>query len=407
MKLFLLHTKYWGKRLFFLLFILFLLSLVYFFKIPAIYNGEILIKNPFYFHTASLELWLYLLLYFIFIFLFNSIFLTLLTIFYKFQKLKSEKLLKEYEQLFVEKIINYLYSKSFGMQIEDELCITTLKRLRKKNTITILLDVLRRIHLQVIGDMRLTTNKMLSELELDKLVGIYLHSPYLKDKILALKIISDFQIEGYNAYILKLTLRKNYILRTEAFISLIKLSVYDNLAFLKNYKELVSRWDMNNILKVSKEYKKNNIDYLNLIQSDFPRVGALGLLLANKHKRIDLKEIIKQKIGSKDDTLNNEAYLAFLSMADQVSDFEFVMEKFDCENSKNKQAIITSFTKCPDKSLATNFLMNVVENESLLLKTNALKLLMKIDANRVQSYKFSTNPDVLKAHKHVVDFYIN
>jgi hypothetical protein len=331
-----------------------------------------------------------------------------MTVFYKSQKQRHAKLMKKYERYFIETIMDHLVLKSFDVENEEDPHIVSLKKaLRDKNSINIFLDVLRKIHGQVKGELRAETSIMIDELGLHEIIRTYLYSPYFEDKILAMKIISDFGIEEHNGYLLELTYSKNYVVRTEALDSLIKLSVLDNLEFLKNHIYQVSLWDINTILKISDDFEKQNIDYAGLINSEHPRVAALGILLAGKNERTDMKETIKSKLGSRDEIVNMEAYRTFLSMADQPSDFKYVIGKFFDENEKIKQLIVESFKKCPDKVMSIVFLTNVVEKESLSLKTSAMKLLLEFDTTKFQYYQYSDSPEVIKAHNEAVDLYIN
>lgn len=408
MNLFQLHTKYWGKRLLFVLTISFLIFLVYFFKVPEIKAAGFILKNPLFDYTSSLTWKLYLTIYFTVVFLINTVFLISMTVFYKAQKQRHARLMKKYERYFIETIMDHLVLKSFDVENEEDPHIVSLKKaLRDKNSINIFLDVLRKINAQVKGDLRTETSKMIGELGLHEVITTYLYSPYFEDKILAMKIISDFGIEEHNGYLLELTYNKNYVVRTEALDSLIKLSVLDNLEFLKNHIYQVSLWDINTILKISDDFEKQNIDYSGLINSEHLRVAALGILLAGKNERTDMKETIKSKLGSEDEVVNTEAYRAYLAMADQPSDFKYVMGKFFGEDEKIKQLIVESFKRCPDKVMSVVFLTNVVEKESLSLKTSAMKLLLEFDTTKFQYYQYSDSPEIIKAHNEAVDLYIN
>jgi hypothetical protein len=232
-----------------------------------------------------------------------------------------------------------------------------------------------------------------------------------------MKIISEFELGmadifefedgGYPEYIIQLTRKRNYVLRSEAFVSLIKLAVHDDLSFLIERKLPVSIWDMNIVLKIFKDLKINNINYAQLIESESPRVAALGILLANKHHRTDLKEAIFRKIGSKDGLLNFEAYAAFISMANSETDYNFLIEKFSKEDTMIKKAIVKSFISCPSIHLSKAFMIYVIEEESLPLKVEAMKILVQLDINRVNEYKNSENMDILKARNQIVDFNLN
>jgi hypothetical protein len=96
-----------------------------------------------------------------------------------------------------------------------------------------------------------------------------------------------------------------------------------------------------------------------------------------------------------------------ITLADELSDFKYITGIFFGENEKIKQLIVESFKRCPDKIMSVVFLMNVVEKESLSLKTSAMKLLLEFDTTKIQYYKYSDSSEVLKAHNEAVDLHIN
>lgn len=401
------HIKYWGVRLMAILTIAFFIYLIYFFKISEVTLFNTHFVNPFYALTAPLEVWLYLLVYFIFVFVFNSIFLTGLTITYKIQNKKADKLKNVYEKHFAELVTKYLTAKAFKEKEGEKAALKLLKRAYNKRVKIILVEVLHRVHSQVVGDLRTDVNNLFKQLKLDRLMMAYLYSPYLSDKVLAIKTIADFQIHKKSNKLLKYTNSKNDILRAEAFISSIKLSMFDNITFKKRSRWNISKLDMNNILLVTNQFKNHNIDIKALISSEFPRVVAMGLLLANEHKKTELKELIKEKIGDSDPVVNQEAIQAFISMADRVSDYEFLLEGFDKHNQTNKMVIVLAFQKCPDIVMSKYFYTSIIDNEELMLKNEAMKRLLELDPNKCLLYKNSLDTSILKAYKQSIDIYIN
>ncbi len=415
-----LKIRYWGARLLFFGFFALLIAIIFFFKISELNIIGLKITNPLYAYTADLEWWLYLLMYFIFVFFINSLIFIVFTIFIRNYKIRSKKRRKKYERIFTDKIMELIYNNSEKsssiITIEDK--ISELNALAQKSyTKIILLNILRKIHAQAKDEVRMKAAEILKKMKLDNFIDIYLHSPYFRDKIFAMKIISEFELGmsdifefeagGHPEYIIKLTKKRNYVLRSEAFVSLIKLAIHDDLSFLLDRELHVSIWDMNIVLKIFKDIKNNNINYTQLIESDSPRVAALGVLLANKHNKTDLKEIIFKKIGSKDGLLNFEAYAAFISMANNETDYNFFIEKFSKEDFIIKKAIVKSFANCPSITLSKAFMIYVIEEESLPLKVEAMKILVQLDINRVNEYKNSENIDILKARNQIVDFNLN
>lgn len=406
MKLLIIHIRYWAVRLIAALAILLFLFIVYFFKISELNIYGYHIINPLFQYTAPLEIWLYLLVYFIFVFIFNTVFLSILTVAYKLQNKRTDRIKVKYEKLFAETITTYLTSRFFKQFDEAETSLNILKKRYNHKIRNVMIDVLRKVHSEVIGDMRNDANELIYLLKFDELVLSYLYSPYLDDKILALQTISDFQLKGQNSKIMKLAVSKNYLLRSEALISSIKLSIFDDITFNNKRRWNITKLDMNNILLITNQFKNHNINIEQLIISEFPRVAALGVLLANEHKRTDLKEAIKLKIGNENDVLHHEALLSFISMSTDLQDYNFLKQIFSLQNRIDKQAIIEAFNNCPDKETGINFYLDVIDNEELALKTTAMKLLLEVAPNKLNTYSTSENMAIVKAYKHAIDFNI-
>ena len=413
-----LKFNYWGKRILFFGFLIFLVLLVFLLKIPSIDLGVFTIYNPLYSYTINVEWWLYLLIYFNVVFFINSIIFIIATIIIRNNKIKSQKREKRDEQIIADKIMELIYKGIDNNAITNKAQIAELiNNTNKDDAKIILLNILRKIHTQAKDEVSQKAVEIFDTLNLNNFIKTNLHSPYFRDKIFAMKIISEFQLgmknvhdfenNEFHDYIIRLTKKRNYVLRTEAFVSLIKLAMQDDLSFLLDNELHVSIWDMNVVLKIFKDIKNNNINYASLIQSDSPRVAALGVLLANKHQKKEFKDLIYKKIGSEDGLLNFEAYAAYISMADNDSDYHFFMDKFTKEKPIIKRAIVKAFNNCTSKEIALAFLNKVIEQESLILKVEAMKILMQLDANKVNDYINSENIDILKARKQIVDFNLN
>jgi len=406
MRILFLKIGYWGTRGAFVFFILFLIGLAFFFNQPALHLGPVDLHNPFYFLRSDLDWWIYLLLYFSLVFALNTAVFLAFTLFFRFYKRRKQLRIRRYEHIYTDHIIEYLYNTDSPEAPADNIIYSIRNRARRKFQKLIILDILRRIHVQVKDGLRIKTAGMLSQLQLDKWAGMLIHSPYFGDKILAMKTIADFKLPGYERAILKLTASRNYVLRTEAFVSLIKLNVHNDLDFLSAHPHYVSFWDMNLLLKISRESEYQNVKFAELIQSDIPRVSALGVALAGENNRQEFKDLIRQKIGNPDATLNEEAFKTLLILTNDNADFAFALEHYPTANEKVKSIIINSLSRCNDKNITIPFLVQVIENEPLLLKTLAMKQLLSSDINRVQAYKTSENPDIIKAYKQVIDFHI-
>jgi hypothetical protein len=164
---------------------------------------------------------------------------------------------------------------------------------------------------------------------------------------------------------------------------------------------------MNVILRTTDYYEIFSINYQELIQSDNPKISALGILLANKHRKIEFRDLIRNKLDSNDNWLNEQAYSAFITMMTSENDFLILAEKFENQNAKVKRLITKSFVECPDITFAKYFLSGVIENESVILKVEAMKQLAVLDINKVSTYMHTDNPLIKKAHDEISDLNLN
>jgi hypothetical protein len=270
-----------------------------------------------------------------------------------------------------------------------------------------LIKILQKIHYQTKGIIREKSDELIKRLEIEDYVEKYIASPYLQDKIFGLRIISEFRYTQYEAKILKWTTHKNPILRSETIVTLLRLNPDKGLWFFNNYKLHLSLWDMNVILRTTDYYEIFSINYQELIQSDNPKISALGILLANKHRKIEFRDLIRNKLDSNDNWLNEQAYSAFITMMTSENDFLILAEKFENQNAKVKRLITKSFVECPDITFAKYFLSGVIENESVILKVEAMKQLAVLDINKVSTYMHTDNPLIKKAHDEISDLNLN
>ncbi|MFA5045640.1 MAG: hypothetical protein WC542_06905 [Paludibacter sp.] len=405
MKTLKLYIQYWTIRMSSLIFFMLIVFGSYFFSVPRFRWGSIQLNNIYYRETEDLPGWLYGAEYFIFTFLVISILLIILVTFYKRNKRIRKKIRHKYEDYFASGLVSYLYSgqgKNDGdKNPEIEGFKTALKDDYAKR---IFINTLRRIRTQTLGDVRDKTLTIYNTYKFDYLIRAYLHSPYLRKKLFALKVISDFQLEGYEHYIFKLIKHKNNVLHSEALVTLVKLKKLDNLQLLLHLKINLTIWDINVIIKTVLDLKRKDINCLTLMESNNTKVSVLGIMLARLNLRQDLKMNIRQKIGNADDLVNEEAYLAYVSFAGEENDFDFLIDKFELATEKAKISIIKALASNPNKTTSIQFLELIVKNETFILKLEALQVLLLLDLSAVVRFKRSENITIRNICSQVLDF---
>jgi hypothetical protein len=379
----------------------------YFYRVPQVIIGNTVIVNPMYEETENIPNWLYDVDYFTFIFIIAFVLILLMTIYYNTNKNRDERIDKQSVETFLNKIFMFLYPIEEYTDKQKKNLFKDVKGLIRSNHLKMLfINTLRKVYSQTAGPVREKSGYMMKELKFESFIRAYLYSPFFTDKLFALKVIADFQLEGFEKHILKLTKRKNEILHTEAIITLLKLKIYDNLLFLVEMKLMLTAWDVNLIIKTVQELKIVDIDYYTLINSEIPEISALGIMLARLHNRIEFKSDIKHKIGNANGLVNEEASFAFSYFANNQNDYSYLINNFNIATKKSQLNFITKIATIPDKESAINFLDWVVENQPFSQKIVAIGLLLDLDLSIISKYKQSENNIIRESYYQVLDINI-
>ncbi len=407
MKTLLKYIKYLSIRLFFLMLIAGIAFGSYFYRVPQVIVGNTTFFNPLYSNTENTPNWLYIVDYFTFIFIIAFVLILIMTVYYNTNKNREEKNDELYVEIFLRKIFSFIYPVE---EFTDKQRISQIKEMEKQlrnNRLKILfINTLRKVHSQTTGLVRLKTDYMMKELKISSFIRAYLYSPFFNDKLFALKVIGDFELEGYEKHILKLTKRNNEVLHSEAIITLLRLKIYDNLLFLVDLNMKLTTWDINIIIKTVQELKIVNIDYQTLINSEIPEISALGIMLARLNNRSEFKKEIKNKIGSSNNLVNEEACLSFSYFSNNETDYNFMINSFKIATHKSQLNFISRIASIPDKESAVHFLDWVVENQPFSQKIEAIGLLLDLDLSVIAKYKLSENEVIRESYYQVLDINI-
>lgn len=407
MKTFVIYFRYWFIRSLYLLLLLFLVFGSYFYLVPKLDIGNYTIINPVYDSVDHLSPWLSDIDYFIFVFCIAIVILFSLIIFYDWYKKRKDRSTADFQSGYLGRLFDYLF-------MDDDLTENERKQRLKALKDTLNSDHIRRlfittmisIHAQTEGVVKEKANKVMRAVKLKYLIYAYLRSPYIRHKLFALKAISEFRLDGFDKYILKLTKRKNDVLHAEAIVTLLNLKVYSNLMFLSDLKMKLTLWDINLIVKTIEELGKRDINYRFLINSVIPEVSALGLILTRLHNKTELKSEVLLKIGHSSDLVNEEAFFTLISFASSAQDFDFLIDKFGTASRKAKTLIIKYLDKYENTEKVIQFLNWVVQNKHFTLKIVAIKQLLDIDITEVSKFKHSDDLLIRQSCLQVLDINI-
>lgn len=385
-----LHIRYWLIRVFvIILFALFVWG-CYFYHVQRFSWGFFNVRNNYYATIEQQPFWLYVVEYLVFVFFAVGVLLLGLTILYKRNKRIGAVLVYKYDERFATLLSKYLYVDLEHISDEQRKEILTLKNeLRNTYAKRIFINTLRRIRTQTVGAVRERTQVIYDYFQFDLFIRVYLFSPHLSKKIFALKVIADFQVKGYENYIVKLTKRSNDILHSEALVTLLKLDKFDSLMLLDYSKMKLTVWDINIIIKTFQEMDSVNVNYAKLVKSDKDEVVVLGLMLACLSQHVELKVDALNLIGNKNDFVNEEAFCAYISFVETEADFDFLIQNFDLATEKAKISILKIMEQHPNRLTAIDFLEQTVENNSFILRLEAVQVLFELDLNTVVRLKNS------------------
>jgi len=398
------YLKFWSVRLFFLLIIGLIAFGGYFYSVPQINAGNVILINPFYNQSENIPTWLYEVDYFIFIFLVTSVLIIFMILYYNANKSKEEKIDKEHMITFVEKIFFFLYPVEEYNEKQKKNQLNGIKKdLTNDHSKQLFLNTLRKIHAQTTGLVSEKTAYLSKEINYTNFIRANLYSPYFSDNLFALKVIGDFQLKGYEKHILKLTKRKNGVLHSEAIVTLLKLKIYDNLLFLIDINMELSIWDLNIIIKTVQELNILNIDYLSLIQSETAEISALGIILVRLRNKSDFKSEIKLKIGSANPLVSEEACITYCYLANCVEEYAYLIEIFNIVSEKSQSTIISKIATTQDKTVSVKFLNFVVNNQPFSQKVEAIRLLLDLDINVISEFRNSENLVIRQSCYQVLD----
>ncbi|MDD3321653.1 MAG: hypothetical protein PHS59_09440 [Paludibacter sp.] len=405
MKIIVLYLRYLSVRIFILVFILLISAGCYCFYLPQLKFGNCICINTNYNYILSLPKWVFILKYLSICFISSSLLLVSFTAYYILQNKNKKRIYTKYNDLLEIYLFDYLYDETPSDKDRREKLNRIKKNLKSDVIKRIFLNRMRRVHFQLDGEIRERNFNLLKALRYYHFIQSYLQSPYLRHKLFALRIISDLHLQGYEEYIYKLTKKKNQILSSEALVTLVKLYIYDDQLFLIDFTKKLSIWDINRIIekvKQQKQQQSKEINHLKLIKSDINQISAIGIILARVDNKTKLKNIIKNKIESQDPLVSEQAFLTYISFANDKEDFDYLTYRFEIATENAQIQIIKKMGLFIGKFDKTVFLNWIVENKSICLKIESMKILLCIDSIYYNSrYLKSKDISIQNAYSHI------
>jgi hypothetical protein len=326
-----------------------------------------------------------------------------MSIYFTIRNEKEEKAKLKDHLYFTNVILEYISS-----QEKDEILLSTryflanIRSFRKKKSIESLFEDIIAVQENIGEDLSAKFSDMVNMLNLKKYIIAFLYSKRLARRTLAMKVIGCLKLHGNEKAISKYASSNNYVLRTVALDTLIRLSDTRNLQVLLSHKRLISMLDINVIVHGFENNRNTDINYLSLLESGSPRINVIGLLLIKAGNISEYKDLIRPMINSNESLLQKTALEAFTSIASTEEDLRFLTGIYKNQNTNGKILIIKSLQR-ESTGQFIEFLKEVISNDSVSLKIEAMRILFRNNIDSFILYENSSDRNILAAYNEIVD----
>ncbi len=405
----LLYIKKIFKLSVYIILALLALFMVYFFYQPEVEFLNMVIYNPFYDYIKNLQLWLYLVLYFSIISFINVFILFFLSLYFSYRRERALNLKSRYDKIFAERLTDYLLTDRYNEEHNKAKFIKSIKRITKNHLqIESLFSVYTKIQETLTIDLSHKFKTLLKETGIYYKQKVFLYSDNPDERIIAMKMLSYLRINDFENRILYYSNSKNHAIRTEAFASLIRLMDKDaNLISFIGEQHRLSLLDINVVINAVLKNFKMYINYPALVAS--PRVykAIIGLMLIKCREKTEYAHLIflHKHLESNDNMLKLIAWDCLFDLLPEKQSVKVILERFDEQPDDVKHLILKRMHSIRDGNFL-DILKNAIENQTLINKVEALKVLFNNNFSEFAEYRNSNDPDVLKAFKEVSDINI-
>ncbi len=403
---FLHYLVVWVRRTFYGILVLLIVLGGYWYVHPRIFIGDFVFVNPF-FQTTMVHFpkWLPIVDYLIGLFIVTLVVILFLVLFYVNRENEAEKIEKQYIDKIVPLFFSFVYNDDSYSEEGHEAAIKTLRKLiNDEMSKHLFITLISQVHAQTTGAVKEKTDSLFREMRCKEWLTWNLHSPIKLRQLFAMKVVAEFHLVEYSKEVSLLLKKKNYIMRSEAIETLLKLHINETLLLLTGLKFALDPWNINMIIKTVIDSREQELEYGLLIRQDVADISALGITLARLNHQKELKSVIHPKLYVDNALVKDEAVLAWIDFAESRSDYILLIERFEVVSEKVQKKILKSLISCSDHTLAIDFLKLVVDTKPVSLKIIALICLLDLDLNIVQTYENSEDVLIRQSYLQVVSF---
>ncbi|MDK2969244.1 MAG: hypothetical protein PWQ65_347 [Bacteroidota bacterium] len=376
------------------------------FVLTFLYLGQKDITNPYFiFHNPAYPIvshahgWLYVVQALILVFL--SI--TVLELFSLYigtaRRLFTDKKEQEFNRDTLNRMMDYLTKECSTADARKLMSLT-----KSKSEKRLFVNQLRILAVLTKGKVHDDCISLFHEMNFNDVVKKNLRSPYVRDKMFALRVAGDFQLSEFNPFIAKYIYSKNDIVRSEAIQAYVKVNADSDLSFLTDYTRSLSILDFNVIVNAAKHYR--NIHFESLFSSPNAAVRAIGIRLVAIQNKTEFKPLLLPMIEDKTAIVREEAYGAIIAFATEKEDFKALISHFDNMNKNLQLKLIDEITLRNEKNFVSPFLEELILKYPSDIKIRAMSNLIKMDISFALKYMNHENESIRNAYKHLTDFYL-
>lgn len=376
------------------------------FVLTFLYLGQKDITNPYFiFHNPAYPIvshahgWLYVVQALVLVFL--SI--TVLELFSLYigtaRRLFTDKKEQEFNRDTLNRMMDYLTKESSTADARKLMALT-----KSKSEKRLFVNQLRISAVLTKGKVHDDCITLFHEMNFNDVVKKNLRSPYVRDKMFALRVAGDFQLSEFNPFIAKYIYSKNDIVRSEAIQAYVKVNADSDLSFLTDYTHSLSLLDFNEIVNAAKHYR--NIHFESLFSSPNAIVRAIGIRLVAIQNKTEFKPLLLPMIEDKTAIVREEAYGAIIAFATEKEDFKALISHFDNMNKNLQLKLIDEITLRNEKNFVSPFLEELILKYPSDIKIRAMSNLIKMDISFALKYMNHENESIRNAYKHLTDFYL-
>ncbi|MBU8893563.1 MAG: hypothetical protein KOO66_12360 [Bacteroidales bacterium] len=398
------HVKY----LLFLMAISFPLIIFLFLTNPGVIIFGYFIENPIY---QKFPVWAVVIFVFIIFSLASFIMFFVINLFLTSLRKRSDRQSKRLQGLFLRLIISYLYPVEQSIDEEYKTIARIKKFLYNGFSKKELLISITKVAENINTDFSYQFKNLVLKLKLDGIVKSMLYSANLSDKVLAMHIIYylDLGNVGYLKRIMKYSESNNFALRTESYITLIRLMKDESqLVEFIGKKYNLSMLDINVIVNAILNNPMLKIDFIKLLSSDKTRKILIGLLMAQYKYRDNSRSIILilNQLDNENLMVKRLAWDAYLSLVPEKEGFDLIREHYHELDHNVKLMIIKHFDFYNNKP-EIDFLDEIILSEPASIKIEAMKKMFKLNMKTFIKYVEIEDPVMVSVCSEVIDININ